>query len=38
MDIKEVGFENVDWIHLSQDMFQWRILVNKVEPNKLKGP
>jgi hypothetical protein len=28
MDIKETGYEGVEWIHLAQDMDQWRILVN----------
>jgi hypothetical protein len=25
MDIKETGCGDVDWIHLAQDEFQWRI-------------
>jgi hypothetical protein len=28
MDLKEIGWGVVDWIHLSQDMDQWRTLVN----------
>jgi hypothetical protein len=27
---REVGWESVDWIHLTQDMDQWRALVNMV--------
>jgi len=30
MDFREIGWENVDWIHLTQDRNQWRTLVNKV--------
>jgi hypothetical protein len=28
MDLKEIGWESVDWIHLAQDRDQWRDLVN----------
>jgi hypothetical protein len=28
MDLKEIECEDVDWIHLAQDRFQWRTLVN----------
>jgi hypothetical protein len=28
MDLKEIGWERVDWIHLVQDRDQWRILMN----------
>jgi len=28
MDLKETGWEDVDWIHLSQDEIQWRTVVN----------
>jgi hypothetical protein len=24
MDLKEIGYETVDWINLAQDRFQWR--------------
>jgi hypothetical protein len=27
MDLEEVGWEGVDWIHLAQDRDQWRDLV-----------
>jgi hypothetical protein len=30
MDLKEIGMENVDWIHLAHDRDRWRALVNKV--------
>jgi hypothetical protein len=26
--LKEIGFANVDWIHLAQDRDRWRALVN----------
>jgi hypothetical protein len=28
--LKEVGCDDVDWIHLAQDKVQWRFLVNAV--------
>jgi hypothetical protein len=30
MDVREIGWERVDWIHLAQDRDQWRALVNTV--------
>jgi hypothetical protein len=30
MDLREVGWEGVDWIHLAQDEDQWRDVVNTV--------
>jgi hypothetical protein len=30
MDLREIGFGDVDWIHLSQNMDRWRALVNTV--------
>jgi len=30
MDLKEIGWEGVYWIHLAQDRDQWRALVNTV--------
>jgi hypothetical protein len=29
-DLKEMGFEDVDWIHLAQDRDRWRAFVNTV--------
>jgi hypothetical protein len=28
-DLKEIGCENVDWIKLAQDKFQWLTVLNK---------
>jgi len=28
MDLREIGWEDVDWTHLAQDKDQWRALVN----------
>jgi hypothetical protein len=30
MDLREIGFGDVDWIHLAQDRAQWWALVNMV--------
>jgi hypothetical protein len=30
MDLKETGWECVDWIHLAQDRDKWRAVVNTV--------
>jgi len=30
MDIKGIGCEDVDWIHLAEDRVQWQSLVNMV--------
>jgi hypothetical protein len=30
MNIREIGWEFVDWMHLTQDRDQWRALVNTV--------
>jgi hypothetical protein len=30
MDLKEIPWEGVDWIHLAQERDQWRALVNTV--------
>jgi hypothetical protein len=30
MDLGEIGFGNVDWIHLAQDGGRWRTVVNTV--------
>jgi hypothetical protein len=30
MNLKEIGWEGVDWIHLAYDREQWQVLVNVV--------
>jgi hypothetical protein len=30
MDLREIGFGDVDWIHLAQDGDRWQALVNTV--------
>jgi hypothetical protein len=30
MDVREIGWEVVDWIHMAQDRDQWRAVVNTV--------
>jgi hypothetical protein len=30
VDFKEIGFENVHWIHKAQKRDQWQVLVNMV--------
>jgi hypothetical protein len=30
MDLREIGWDGVDWIYLAQDRDQWRALVNTV--------
>jgi hypothetical protein len=30
MDLKEIGWDDMDWIDLTQDRDQWRALVNTV--------
>jgi hypothetical protein len=30
MDLSETGCEDEDWMHLTQDVDQWRALVNTV--------
>jgi hypothetical protein len=30
MDLREIGFRGVDWIHWAQDRDRWRALVNTV--------
>jgi hypothetical protein len=37
MKIKEMGFEDVDWIHLSQDRVQWLARVHTVVRDSIKG-
>jgi hypothetical protein len=30
MDLRELGWSGMDWIHLAQDKNKWRALVKKV--------
>jgi hypothetical protein len=30
MDLREIGWNGMDWIHLAQDRDQWRSLVSMV--------
>jgi hypothetical protein len=30
MDLREIGWDGVDWIDLAQDRDQWRVLVRAV--------
>jgi len=30
MDLEDIEYEDVDWMHLAQDRDQWRSLVNTV--------
>jgi hypothetical protein len=30
MDLREIGWDGMDWIYLAQDRDQWRALVNTV--------
>jgi hypothetical protein len=30
MDLREIGWDGMDWINLAQDRDQWRALVNTV--------
>jgi hypothetical protein len=36
MDLKEIGWDGVDWMDMAQDRDQWRALVNTV--SKLRVP
>jgi hypothetical protein len=30
IDLRDIGWDGMDWIHLAQDRDQWRALVNTV--------
>jgi hypothetical protein len=30
MDIREIGWEGVEWLHLAHNINQWQVLANKV--------
>jgi hypothetical protein len=32
MDLREIGWDSMDWIDLAQDKDQWRALVNTLMP------
>jgi hypothetical protein len=36
MDLGEIGWDDMDWIDLAQDRYQWKALVNTVM--KLRVP
>jgi hypothetical protein len=36
MDLREVGWEDMDWMYLAQDKDQWRDLINRV--TKIRVP
>jgi hypothetical protein len=36
MDLKEIGWDGMDWIDLAQDRDQWRALMNTIM--NLRGP
>jgi hypothetical protein len=31
MDLREIGWEGVDWLHLAQDRDQWRAVVSFIK-------
>jgi hypothetical protein len=38
MDLEEIGWRGVEWIHLAQDRDRWRALVNAVMNLRVLGP
>jgi hypothetical protein len=30
MDLREIGWDGMDWTHLFQDRYQWQALVNTI--------
>jgi hypothetical protein len=38
MDLEEIGWEGVDWIHLAQDRDRWRAVVNAVMNLRVLAP
>jgi hypothetical protein len=38
MDLEEIGWGGVEWIHLTQDRDRWRALVNAVMNLRVLGP
>jgi hypothetical protein len=33
MELRDIGWDGMDWIDRAQDIDQWRALVNTVEPS-----
>jgi hypothetical protein len=38
MDLREIGWEGVEWIHLAQDRGRWRAVVNAVMNLRVLAP
>jgi hypothetical protein len=38
MDIREIGWESMEWIHLAQDRDRWRALVDTVMNLRVMAP
>jgi hypothetical protein len=38
MDLREIGWGDVEWIHLAQDRNSWRAVVNAVMNLRVLGP
>jgi hypothetical protein len=38
MDLREIGWEGVEWIHLAQDRDRWRAVVNAVMNLRVLAP
>jgi hypothetical protein len=38
MDLREIGWKGVQWIHLAQDSNQWQALVNTVKNLRVLMP
>jgi hypothetical protein len=35
MDLREIGWDDMDWIDLAQDKDRWRALVNTVKKHRV---
>jgi hypothetical protein len=38
MDLREIGWRNVEWVHLVQDRVRWRAVVNAVMNIRVLAP
>jgi hypothetical protein len=38
MDLREIGREGVEWIHLAQDRDRWLAVMNEVMNHQVLGP